>query len=73
MDGDSNTKFCHAYATTRKKKGNLVQLRDSKDELVRDHEGMCIVVKTYFEALFGQENVVHENNLTTFEAAISRK
>lgn len=52
LDGDSNFKFFHAYATSRKKKSSIYHLRNEEGELVSDQEGMKAVVKDYFLNLF---------------------
>lgn len=71
LEGDSNSRFFHAYATSRKKKNNLTYLKDDNDEMVTDHDNMCTVVKEYFVKLFGQAANVQESNYITAEAVIS--
>lgn len=71
MEGDSNTKFFRAFATTRKKKSAITKLTNESGEVVTDQEGMCNIVKLYFENLFGQREVVKENELNLFEAVIA--
>lgn len=70
-DGDSNTKYFHAFATTRKKKSVVSYLRNENEELVSNHEGMCNVVKSYFEKIFGQDSDLVDNDEVDVAAVIS--
>lgn len=62
-EGDSNSKFFHAYATTRKVKSSITQWKDETGVLVSDQEGLCKVVKDYFVQLFSQDNSRPDENL----------
>ncbi|KAL8156575.1 hypothetical protein AgCh_001610 [Apium graveolens] len=55
-DGDSNSKFFHAFATSRKKLNHVDKLKNEEGEEVTDHEEMCQVVQRYFTNLFDCEN-----------------
>lgn len=44
-EGNLNSKFFHAYATTRKKRSYISRLRTDNGEVITDHEGMREVVK----------------------------
>ncbi|XP_074341816.1 uncharacterized protein LOC141679207 [Apium graveolens] len=68
LDGDSNSKFFHAFAITRKKKSSISQLKDVNQEYVLDHEGeqlpeagMCGAHALYLVHLFFLElSVLHK-------------
>lgn len=51
-DGDLNTKFFHAAATSRKKMNIINSLVDSNNVCVTDEEQFCAVAKNYFNTLF---------------------
>lgn len=51
-EGDSNSKFFHAFATTRKKLNHVVVLKNNDGEAVSNHKEMCCVVKNYFLKIF---------------------
>lgn len=59
QDGDTNTKFFHAMATTRKKNNHVMFLETDTGERVEDHEGMCQIVKDYFTGVFACSNDVN--------------
>ena len=52
-DGDSNTKFFHAFANSRKKINHVTRLKTDAGEIVSNHEEMCHVVSDYFHGVFG--------------------
>lgn len=56
MDGDSNSKVFHAFATSRKKLNHVDMLRNEDGEEVTNHEEMCQVVQRYFTNLFACES-----------------
>lgn len=63
-EGDTNTKFFHASATSRKKTNLISCLQSESGATVNDHEGMCRIVKDYFEDVFAKSlNVVIGNSL----------
>lgn len=71
LEGDANSKFFHAFATTRKKKSAILKLKnDAGDEKI-DHEGMCGIVKAYFQQLFSQSEEIDESDLYQYDAVIS--
>lgn len=55
-EGDTNSKYFHAQATTRKKLNQIYALRDSDDQMVRNHEDMCSIVSKYFQDIFADPN-----------------
>lgn len=57
MEGDSNTKFFHTYATARKKCNKISKLINEDGEAVTDQAGMAEVVRNYFVNLFSQSEV----------------
>lgn len=73
MEGDSNSKFFHAYATTRKKRNNINRLVNDRNEVITDHEGMCRIVKDYFLKLFDKGDRPGQVCLNSFEPVISEE
>lgn len=51
-EGDTNSKFFHATASSRKKKNHIAALKDSNSVWVTDHMGLCNELKTYFTNVF---------------------
>jgi hypothetical protein len=51
-DGDSNTKFFHVVASTRKKRNTITKLCDNGGNTVEDQNDICGVAKGYFDNLF---------------------
>lgn len=63
MEGDSYSKFFHAYATTRKKRNLISKLITDSGEVVADQDGMCKVVKYCFLKLFSHDGELQEESL----------
>jgi hypothetical protein len=55
-DGDLNTRFYHATASTRQKKNQIMQLQDSNGSVCNSPEGLQAIAKDYFLNLFQQQN-----------------
>lgn len=51
-EGDANTKFFHASASTRRKTNRVAFLETDSGVQVSDNEGMCNMVKDYFVDIF---------------------
>jgi len=51
-DGDRNTNFFHASATSRKKVNHILSLEDDQGVKVTDNPGMSNLAKNYFLDLF---------------------
>lgn len=70
-EGDANTKFFHASATSRKKSNHISSLQTEDGATIIDHEGMCLVVKEYYESIFAGsaeveiEDMVSANMVST--------
>jgi hypothetical protein len=47
-----NTKFFHAYATSRKKLNRILSLENDAGIRVTDKQGLCQIAKGYFEEIF---------------------
>lgn len=71
MEGDSNSKYFHAYATTRKAKNKITRLKDENGDLVTEQGGMCNIVKDYFVNLFSQSESNQEDISDITEAKIT--
>ncbi|GAU39501.1 hypothetical protein TSUD_68650 [Trifolium subterraneum] len=55
-DGDLNTRFFHATASTRKKKNQIEHLEDPQGTVCNSIEGMKAIANDYFTNLFQQQN-----------------
>ncbi|MCH79971.1 hypothetical protein A2U01_0000733, partial [Trifolium medium] len=55
-DGDSNTKFFHAMASTRRKRNKIAKLSNNEGDMINDQRGMCNIAKDCFENLFKKAN-----------------
>lgn len=66
-EGDDNTRFFHASATTRKKANKITKLVDDNGISCEDQEGMNNIVLQYFSKLFteGETTVNLMNNSST--------
>jgi hypothetical protein len=53
-DGDSNTKFFHAMASSRRRRNHITKLSNNEGDLVHDQSGICNIAKEYFDNLFQQ-------------------
>lgn len=51
-NGDSNSRFFHAYTITRKKLNHVTKLKNEDGDVVIDHEVMCQVVKEFRKAVW---------------------
>lgn len=51
-DGDSNTRFFHKFASTRKDHNRISRLKDDNGEWQETEEGIQTVITQYFENLF---------------------
>uniref|UniRef100_A0A803P2K3 Reverse transcriptase domain-containing protein n=1 Tax=Cannabis sativa TaxID=3483 RepID=A0A803P2K3_CANSA len=52
QNGDQNTKFFHAYASSRKQHNSIKSLADSNGNMVHSKHGMTNIIVSYFEELF---------------------
>ena len=68
MDGDRNTNFFHASATTRKIVNCILSLEDDQSVKITDNPGMSTLAKNYFLDLFQRKN----SNTTPMVNAIRR-
>lgn len=56
-DGDANTKFFHASASTRRKTNHIPYLLNDEGIRVQDGDAMCNIVKNYFVDIFRGDQV----------------
>lgn len=47
-EGDSNTRFFHAAASTRKRMNHIARLKTDSGEFTSDHADMCQLITRYF-------------------------
>ncbi|KAL8158345.1 hypothetical protein AgCh_002874 [Apium graveolens] len=73
LDGDSNTKFFHVFATTRKRLNHVTKLKNEDGEMLKNHEEMCQVVKEYFQKLFYHDGREEEVIGSTIEEVITEE
>lgn len=64
QDGDSNFKFFHAFAMTRKRRRKITKLRADSGELVTDQKEMCNVIMKYFKTLFSSSELLQGGELS---------
>lgn len=57
-EGDSNTRFFHATATTRKKMNHIKSLRNDAGEHFSNQVYMCTIIKDYYFDVFTGGNQV---------------
>jgi hypothetical protein len=68
LEGDLNTRFFHAAATTRRKVNQIEHLEDSNGIVCNTIEGMKVIAKDYFADLFQKQSGEREivvNAVTT--------
>lgn len=71
VEGDTNSKYFHASATTRKKRSAIHCLRNENGEIVSDHDGMCNIVKEYFQKLFEPSAVLKGDDTELYDNMVS--
>lgn len=71
QDGNSNSRYFHAYATSRRKQNQVNYLRDESGEVISVPEDMCGVVKSYFKKMFSGDERVDRGSMETLEAVIT--
>ncbi|PNX87709.1 endonuclease/exonuclease/phosphatase family protein, partial [Trifolium pratense] len=69
-DGDLNTRFFHASATSRKKVNRISFLEDANGLRITDNPGMCLVAKDYFNELFHKQNSVRDPVISVISTTI---
>lgn len=73
LDGDTNSKYFHAYATTRKKRNMITQFHTDSGDIVTNHVDMCKEVQEYFGNLFGVDGTTNEEELDRFEPVLTEE
>lgn len=56
-DVDINSKFFHAFATSRKKLNKVNKLKNELGEEVVNHDDMCQIVKSYYMKFFDKKDM----------------
>jgi hypothetical protein len=70
-DGDLNTKFFHAAASTRKKMNRIEVLTDNNNVECRSQEGMVAIAREYFLNLFQKQNSARDEVLNAITPSIT--
>ncbi|KAK2396409.1 hypothetical protein QL285_058064 [Trifolium repens] len=70
-DGDLNTKFYHASATSRRKVNKITSLLDASDNLITNDIELCDVARDYFVDIFQRQNSVTEPVINLIDCTIS--
>jgi hypothetical protein len=70
-DGDLNTRFFHATATTRKKKNQIVQLEDPQGNICNSADGLKTIAKDYFTDIFQQQQGDRMSVLNAVTSSVS--
>jgi hypothetical protein len=70
-DGDLNTKFYHASATSRRKVNKITSLLDASDNLITNDIELCNVARDYFVDIFQRQNSVTEPVINLIDCTIS--
>ncbi|XP_074342376.1 uncharacterized protein LOC141679913 [Apium graveolens] len=50
-EGDTNSKFFHAQASSRKKLNHIAHLKNDAGDLIDNHDAMCEMMKEYYKGL----------------------
>ncbi|XP_060972109.1 uncharacterized protein LOC133038080 [Cannabis sativa] len=58
--GDSNTRYFHQKATTRRNTNNIKSLTDDNGIVHTSHSGLCGVIESYFQNIFTTDGVDRE-------------
>ncbi|XP_060965592.1 uncharacterized protein LOC115720043 [Cannabis sativa] len=58
--GDSNTRYFHQKATTRRNTNNIKSLTDDNGVVHTSHSGLCGVIESYFQNIFTTDGVDRE-------------
>ncbi|XP_074352714.1 uncharacterized protein LOC141691861 [Apium graveolens] len=70
-EGDANTKFFHASASTRRKTNHIPNLLNDEGIRVQDGDAMCNIVKNYFLDIFrGDQLLVAGLSFAEFTIAV---
>jgi hypothetical protein len=70
-DGDLNTKFFHAAATSRRKVNHINSLLDPSGNLVTKDEDLCEVARDYFVDIFKKQNSIIDPVINVVNQSIS--
>jgi hypothetical protein len=70
-DGDLNTKFFHAAATSRKKVNRISSLLDPSGNVVTKEDELCEVARDYFIEIFNKQNINIAPFINTINQSIS--
>jgi len=70
-DGDLNTRFFHAAASSRQKVNKIQHLQDNNGRIFRDENGLKGIARNYFIELFQRANSVRQNVINVVPQSIT--
>jgi hypothetical protein len=73
QDGDLNTKFFHAAATSRRKTNRILSLVDEAGHRVTEAPDICNVARDYFTNIFQKQNSTLEPVLDVVNPSFQQK
>lgn len=71
-EGDTNSHFFHASASLRKKMNHISFLKNEEGMAISDNDGMCALVKEYFENVFAGSCEIRHNVAAGNDGLISK-
>lgn len=72
-DGDANTKYFHAIASSKKRRNVITKLRNDGNEVIAKQEGLCEIAKEYFSNLFQEHHNSYELVINEVSNKLSEK
>lgn len=72
-DGDCNTKYFHASASTKRRRNKIQKLRGEGNVLITDQIGMCDIARSYFQNLFAATDGVYDPVVSIIEPRITQE
>ncbi|XP_074374427.1 uncharacterized protein LOC141714831 [Apium graveolens] len=64
-EGDTNSRFFHASASSRKKINHIASLQDDDGRVLTNHNDLCSLLKEYYSNIFTETN--QENDFPDYE------
>lgn len=70
-EGDSNTRFFHASASTRKKMNHITNLKSEEGGIITKHDDLCNLIQAHFNNVFAGKSSMDDSHLTDTENVIT--